>query len=139
MLSVLFFQYTISPIQGAQKVRKMLVYDYIFPVLLLDCGKSFNEHLFLKNTSQNFNVLKQSGPTSALLRDTFKIIGVCGPQSAKNTYFCPKNHSVLQKKKRKRSSLGIGLNPRLCSISSPCFVIRTRLSLLAIDKTCAKP
>ena len=31
----------------------------------------------------------------------FKIIRVCGPQSAKNTYFRPKSHSVLKKKKKK--------------------------------------
>ena len=63
----------------------------------------------------------------------FKIIRVCGPQPAKTPIFVfsSQNHSVLQKKK---TSLGIGLNPRLLfhQLAKPCY---TRLPLLVIDKT----
>ena len=38
----------------------------------------------------------------------FKIIRVCGPQLAKNTYFGPKLR-VFSKKKKKKSSIGIDL------------------------------
>ena len=48
----------------------------------------------------------------------FKIVRACGPQPARN---CSK--SLCSLKKKKRSSLGIGLNPRLCPVSSPCLVI----------------
>ena len=54
------------------------------------------------------NYLYQGGPTSALL-PLFKIIQICRPQLAKNTYFRPKIKMFSKKKKKKRSSLGIGL------------------------------
>ena len=45
------------------------------------------------------NVIHQGGPTLHSCGPLFKIIRVCGPQSAKNTYFVPKSGCSLKKKK----------------------------------------
>ena len=92
----------------------------------------------------------------------FKIIRVCGLQSAKNSYFRSKIR-VFSKKKKKRCSLGIGLQNSYfrskirCSLKkkkkvftwnrSPKFLFWRKIIafskkklrlLLLIDKTCAK-
>ena len=91
----------------------------------------------------------------------FKIIRVCGPQPAKNTYFSPKLRVFYKKKKslqlesisqnsyfrpkirvfsekKKKSSLGINLRNSYFCPKIIAFFKKKKLPLLVIDKTCAK-
>ena len=90
----------------------------------------------------------------------FKIIRVCGPQPAKNTYFCPKIRMSSKKKKGLQlesiSKIPILVPKSGCSLKkkkvfswnrSTKFLFssqnhsvlqKKKLPLLVIDKTCAK-
>ena len=94
----------------AKKFLRLIV--ICFWVLFMVSKEVLINEKLKRNTNELKSILALSNPGVVQLLHScgplFKIIRVCGPQPAKNTYFCPKLR-VFSKKKKKRSSIGIDL------------------------------
>ena len=82
----------------------------------------------MRLTSTNFNIYLPRYRTGwsnfcTLVGHFSKLFEFADFSRLKTPIFVPKV-MAFSKKKKKKSSLGIGLNPRLSSISSPCLVIQ---------------